>query len=218
MEPLQISYAAALGGGVLAFLSPCILPLVPAYLCFISGFSLEQITADDRPAAHRWEGFLAGSLLVLGLGTVFVALGAAASSIGQILAGFRDWLAGIGGVLIIGFGLHYMGVFRLVFLDVERRLHLESRPAGLLGAFLVGLAFGFGWTPCVGPILGSILMIAGSGDSMRYGVSLLAVFAAGLGVCPFWSPDGWPARSCAFSPVFAIRSTRWNGSWVFCWW
>lgn len=200
MSPFDVSYLTALSAGVLTFLSPCILPLVPAYLCFISGLSLEQLTgnAASKPAAdgsavvERPVGagqaartaFLPGLAFVIGLSTVFILMGAAASSLGQLVSQYKRELAFGGGLIIIVFGLHYMGLFRIGFLNFEKRLHLENKPAGLIGAFVIGLAFGFGWTPCVGPVLSTILMIAATGEGAWSGVSLLGTFAAGLGI-PF---------------------------------
>lgn len=194
----DVSYLGALTAGVLTFLSPCILPLVPAYLCFISGQSLEQIagrgnirpgaggaaTLDDGPTVSWRTVFVPGLAFVLGLATVFVLMGAAASGLGQFVAQHKRTLGMVGGGIIVLFGLHYMGLFRIGFLNFEKRIHLQSKPAGLVGAYLIGLAFGFGWTPCVGPILSTILMIAATGDDMTYGISLLSTFAAGLGI-PF---------------------------------
>lgn len=195
MDPFGVTYPAALAAGVLTFLSPCILPLVPAYLCFISGLSLEQLTGDE-PSASPATGaatarvsaartaFLPGLAFVIGLSLVFIAMGAAASGLGQFVAANKRTLALVGGGIIIVFGLHYMGAFRISFLNFEKRIHLQNKPAGLIGAFLIGLAFGFGWTPCVGPVLSTILMVAATGESPLYGVSLLSTFSAGLGI-PF---------------------------------
>ncbi|MEO5373349.1 MAG: cytochrome c biogenesis protein CcdA [Alphaproteobacteria bacterium] len=184
MDPFDVSLAAAAGAGMLTFLSPCILPLVPAYLCFISGMTLDDLTGPRRSVGGNRRILAAGLAFVGGLGLVFVLMGAAATSLGQALAESRDWLSMAGGAAIVVLGLHYAGVVRLGFLDVERRIHLTSRPAGMIGAFVIGLAFGFGWTPCVGPVLSAILMVAGSDDSLWHGVELLAAFALGLGV-PF---------------------------------
>lgn len=181
-DPFDVSFAAAVGAGILTFLSPCILPLVPAYLCFISGLSLDQVTGPKPGRA--WPVPAAALAFVLGLGLVFVLMGAAASALGQMLARSRDWLAMVGGTAIIVLGLHYAGIFRIGFLNFEKRFHLDARPAGLIGAFAVGMAFAFGWTPCVGPVLSAILMVAGTGDSPWQGTGLLAAFALGLGI-PF---------------------------------
>jgi len=185
MASLDISFAGAAGAGVLSFLSPCVLPLVPAYLCFISGASLEQLTRDDKAGEDMMGRVMVSAVaFVLGFSTVFVALGATASAVSHLLLSNKHILGPIAGAVIIVFGLHYMGVFRIAFLNYEARLHLDSKPLGLVGAYVAGLAFAFGWTPCIGPVLSTILTVAGSRDSLLYGTSLLAVYALGLGV-PF---------------------------------
>ena len=185
MDPFQISYAASLGAGFLSFASPCVLPLVPAYLCFLGGTSLEQMTAEgpvDRALTRRV--FVSASAFVVGFGTVFVALGATATALSGFIAQYLDVLSRIAGVVIVLFGLHFMGVFRIGFLNFEKRFHIENKPSGLIGSYVLGLAFAFGWTPCVGPILVTILMVAAAGDSVWYGTSLLGTYAAGMGA-PF---------------------------------
>ncbi len=185
MNPLDVSYAGAFGAGILSFASPCVLPLVPAYLCFLGGASLDQLTAEDgvdAPVARRV--FISALAFVFGFATVFVALGATATVVSQFIAQHLDVLGKIAGAVIIVFGLHYMGLFKIGFLNFEKRFHLEQAPSGAVGAYVLGLAFAFGWTPCVGPILATILMVAATGDSVLYGTSLLAVYALGIGL-PF---------------------------------
>ena len=185
MSGFDISYAGALGGGILSFVSPCVLPLVPAYLCFLSGTSLEQLSGEEPTedgAARRVV--ISALLFIFGFSTVFVALGASASSISSLLLEHKLILGQIAGGIIIIFGLHIMGLLRLPFLNREVRLHLRNRSASLLGAYVLGLAFAFGWTPCVGPVLAAILFVAGSENSVSQGASLLAVYSAGLGI-PF---------------------------------
>jgi len=185
MDPFNISYLGSFGAGVLSFASPCVLPLIPAYLCFLGGASLEELTAEggiDKQVQRRV--FVSALAFVLGFSTVFVALGATATTVSAIIADNLDVLAKIAGVVIVIFGLHYMGLFKIGFLNFEKRFHLENKPAGLVGSYILGLAFAFGWTPCVGPILATILMVAASGDDVMYGTSLLAVYAAGIGL-PF---------------------------------
>lgn len=182
---LDVSFFAAFGAGLLTFLSPCILPLVPAYLCFISGSSLEQLTSEKgEENFDRSRVLWAGLAFVLGLSTIFIAMGAAATSLGQMIAQYKQTLAMVGGGIILVFGLHYMGLFKIAFLNFEKRFHPDQKPAGLIGAFILGLAFGFGWTPCVGPVLSTILMIAGGMGELSDGILLLAVFSAGLSI-PF---------------------------------
>lgn len=185
MGGLEVTYPAAFLAGLLSFVSPCILPLVPPYLCYLGGVTVAQLedgAAIDSTASRRV--FLSAVAFVLGFTTVFVSLGATASLIGEFVAGYFNILANIAGVVIILLGLHFLGAFRIGLLFREARFHIERRPAGALGAYIVGLAFAFGWTPCVGPVLAAILFVAGSETSVGYGASLLAVYAAGIGV-PF---------------------------------
>ena len=176
------SFPTAFGAGVLSFLSPCVLPLVPFYLVFISGVSLDDL---KRGNAGQNKAVLATALaFVLGFSTVFVALGATASFIGQLVHNEQWLLAKIGGVFIILMGLNFLGVFKLGFLNQEKRFHQEGRPVGLLGAYAVGLAFAFGWTPCIGPVLGTIYGLASETESVGRGAVLLAVYSLGLGI-PF---------------------------------
>ena len=185
MGGLDVTYAGAFGAGLLSFLSPCVLPLVPPYLCFLGGVTLDEVTNAEapKPAIMR-RVFLAALLFVVGFSTVFVSLGATASAIGQLVADYLDVLAKIAGVVIAILGLHFMGLLKISFLYREARFQTESKPTSLVGAYVVGLAFAFGWTPCVGPILAAILFVAGSDDSVMYGTSLLGAYSAGLGV-PF---------------------------------
>lgn len=185
----QITYAGALFAGVLSFLSPCVLPLVPPYLCYLAGTSLDQLTGEGQPGADADRAIairvlLAALMFVLGFTTVFVALGATASAISGVLLSNLPLLAKIAGAVIIVMGLHFLGLFRLAFMDREVRYHHGARPAGQLGAYVIGAAFAFGWTPCIGPVLATILAVAGSADSVRYGASLLAVYSLGIGI-PF---------------------------------
>lgn len=185
MAAFDITYAAAGGAGIISFLSPCVLPLVPAYLCFVAGTSLDQVIEDDgvAPAMGRRVAMSALSF-VLGFSTVFVLMGASASAINQFIFDYIDIVAKVAGVVIVLFGLHFMGLLKIPFLYREMRFNPDSAPTGLVGAYVIGLAFAFGWTPCVGPILATILTIAASRDSLGYGVSLLGVYALGLGI-PF---------------------------------
>lgn len=170
--------------GLLSFVSPCVLPLVPPYLGFIAGVSLEQLTgeSDDKAASRRV--FLASLAFVAGFTTVFVILGASASFLGQLISSHIQFLGYVAGVVIIAMGLHFLGVFRIPFLYQEARVHVDQKPAGLLGAYIIGLAFAFGWTPCVGPILAAILFVAGSEDTIIQGALLLTAYALGMGI-PF---------------------------------
>ena len=179
----DVTFGGAFIAGLLSFLSPCVLPLVPPYICFISGVSYEQLTEGSGEGV---TGRAARSALafVLGFSVVFVALGASASAIGQVFADYVDVLSYVAGAVIIVMGLHFLGAFRIAFLYREARFHPERKPVGLLGAFVIGLTFAFGWTPCVGPVLAAILFIAGSEDTVAQGATLLSVYSLGIGV-PF---------------------------------
>jgi cytochrome c-type biogenesis protein len=183
----HVSLIAAFAAGVLSFISPCVLPLVPGYLSFVSGVSLDEMrgTAVRQPAAHgRRRVFLASLAFVFGFSLVFIGLGASASAIGQFLMDRLIVLGKIAGVVIILFGLHTMGVLRIRWLYSEKRVQPARKPAGILGAAVVGVAFAFGWTPCIGPILAGILAVAASRETVGEGVRLLAIYSLGLGI-PF---------------------------------
>ena len=185
MGEFDISYGGAFIAGLLSFLSPCVLPLVPPYLCYLGGMTVEQLA--ERQAARTASSrrvFWAALAFVLGFSTVFISLGATATFVGQFVAQYLDVLAKIAGVVIIVLGLHFLGLFRIALLFREMRFHIDSKPAGLAGAYVVGLAFAFGWTPCVGPVLAAVLFVAGTEESIWQGTSLLATYSAGLGV-PF---------------------------------
>jgi cytochrome c-type biogenesis protein len=179
----DLGLLAAFGAGLVSFLSPCILPLVPPYLCFLAGISLTELSAEG-PAAASGRVLLRALAFVLGFAAVFVALGAGVSTIGRLVSEHLTLFSRIAGVVIIVLGLHMAGVLRLPALMRQARFERAAQPAGLAGAFAVGLAFGFGWTPCVGPILASILLIAGTEATAGRGALLLAAYAAGIGV-PF---------------------------------
>jgi cytochrome c-type biogenesis protein len=177
------SIAAALLGGVLSFLSPCVLPLVPPYLFYLAGASIERLADNEPPPLVRRETVLAAALFVAGFSTVFVALGATASAIGRLLHAWSYELSIVAGVVIIFMGLHFLGLTRFTVLMFEKRAPM-SRPVGLWGAYVMGLAFAFGWSPCIGPALTTIMSIAASKDTVAQGAGLLAVYSAGLGI-PF---------------------------------
>ena len=179
----NITLPAVFGAGALSFLSPCVLPLVPPYLCFLAGSSLDALTADDRPRAVTARTIAAALLFVLGFATVFVAFGATASAIGGLLLSKAPLLATLAGIAIIVMGLHFLGAFKIPFLMRDTRIDVE-KPVGLWGAYVMGLAFAFGWTPCIGPVLAAVLAVAASEATVAKGAGLLAIYAAGLGV-PF---------------------------------
>jgi cytochrome c-type biogenesis protein len=181
----NVSVLAAFTAGVISFISPCVLPLIPGYLSFISGVSVEEMKSGDKRSEALRKVSVNTIFFVLGFSVVFVALGASATFIGEFLLSKLSLFNKIAGVIIVILGLHIMGIFRISFLNYEKRFHATSKPLGPLGAFVVGLAFAFGWTPCIGPILGGILLLASNQDTMGKGIVLLSSYSLGLGI-PFF--------------------------------
>jgi Cytochrome c biogenesis protein len=175
-EPGTLGLFVAFVAGLLSFLSPCVLPLVPSYIGFLTGMSLPEVTERRRTA------LIHALLFVLGFSLVFVLLGASATALGRALNYYQQWLQRIGGVLIIGFGLVCLGVIKVGVLEQERRVQMEHKPVGYLGSILVGMAFAAGWTPCIGPVLGAILGLAATSTDLTRGTLLLAAYSAGLAV------------------------------------
>lgn len=191
---IDIGYMSAVGAGALSFLSPCVLPLVPPYLCYMAGVSIDDFRGDVavgadgsatmRAAPARLALVGAAAAFVLGFTTVFVALGAGASSVGALMRAWQQELAIAAGLLIIVMGLNFLGVVRIPFLAREARFHGPGKPANAAAAYLMGLAFAFGWTPCIGPVLGPILTLAGGRETVSEGAMLLGAYSLGLGI-PF---------------------------------
>ncbi|MBA3029509.1 MAG: cytochrome c biogenesis protein CcdA [Desulfobacteraceae bacterium] len=178
----EITYNAAFFAGLLSFLSPCILPLIPAYFTLISGFSMDELISNNSKQL-RYKVFASTLFFVLGFSLVFILLGASASLLGGAIQIFSGYIRIVGGVVIIIMGIHLTGLFRIRFLEVEKRIQL-NRPLHMFGTLFVGMAFGAGWTPCIGPLLGSVLILAGNQDTIIQGVILLSIYALGLAV-PF---------------------------------
>ncbi len=180
---MNVTIAAALAAGMLSFLSPCVLPLVPPYLVYLTGTSLERLADAEAEPRVRRETMMAALLFVLGFTTVFVALGASASAIGGAVRAYSGELAILAGVAIIVMGLHFLGLTPIALLMREKRVEV-AKPVGLWGAYLMGLAFALGWTPCIGPILAAILAVAASEETVAKGAGMLAIYSVGLGI-PF---------------------------------
>lgn len=179
---IEISYGYVLLAGLLSFLSPCVLPIVPGYLCFIAGTSLDKVLDDE--SLVRKNIFKYALSFVIGFSTVFILLGASATILSGILYEYIDILRIIGGVIIIIFGIHFTQIIQIPYLNSDTRFHLQNYRPGLVGSYIIGLSFAFGWTPCIGPILGSVLSIAASSETVSTGIILLMVYSAGLGI-PF---------------------------------
>ena len=201
----SVGILTALAGGLISFISPCVLPLVPPYLCYIGGVSIEELAQPESTAKRRRDVVFAALAFVLGFATVFVLLGATASVFGQavrqllalqvtVLGTAIPIISIVAGLMIAGTGLHFLGLFRLAFLSREARLNVRAQPPGLVGGYVLGLAFAFGWTPCIGPILAVILALAGSGETVGSGALLLFVYSLGLGI-PF-------LLAAVFAPTF----------------
>ena len=176
----SVSFAVAFLAGLLSFLSPCVLPLVPSYLGFVTGMSLDEMTE----APSRKAVLMPALLFVAGFSLVFLIMGASATLLGQLLLRYQDWVARIGGILIIIFGLHLLGILRIMPFLREKRLQLNNKPAGLLGAGVAGVVFGAGWTPCIGPVLGTLLTYASARAQLGTGMVLLLFYSVGLAL-PF---------------------------------
>jgi len=186
----HISLIAAFSAGLLSFVSPCVLPLVPSYISYITGLSIEQLTDANARSQFKKAIVLNALLFIAGFSVVFIAFGASASFIGQILITYQDHIRRVGGVLIVVFGLYLLGILNINVLQMEHRFQFRNRPVGYLGSFLIGIAFAAGWTPCVGPVLGTILLYASTTDSLLNGVLLLTSYSAGLGLPLFLTALG----------------------------
>jgi cytochrome c-type biogenesis protein len=187
-DSVSLGFLVAFTAGVLSFLSPCVLPLVPSYIGFLTGLSLDEMGSRRRTALVH------AILFVLGFSLVFILLGATATAFGRTLKYHEIWVQRVGGVLIIIFGLVCLGVIKFGALQQEKRVHLQNKPLGYLGSVLVGMTFAAGWTPCIGPILGGILTVASASETVGRGMALLAAYSAGLAV-PFllaaWAVEGF---------------------------
>jgi cytochrome c-type biogenesis protein len=183
-QPIQVSLVAAFLAGLVSFVSPCVLPLVPSYITFITGLSFDELTAAETGPRVRRATLIHSLAFIVGFSLVFISLGATATAVGQFLREHQDTVRIVGGVLIVFFGLYLTGLFKIPALSRERKVHLSGKPLGVLGSVLVGITFAAGWTPCIGPILASILLYASTAKTVGTGVLLLSVYSLGLGV-PF---------------------------------
>ncbi len=183
MEPTtNISFMIAFSAGLLSFISPCVLPLVPSYVSYITGLSLEELSTSEDKRRMREIAIKNSLIFILGFSTIFTLLGASTTYLGQFFLSNQSIIRQIGGVVIVLFGLYIMGLLKFAVFARDTRFHFKSRPAGYLGSYFIGVAFGAGWTPCVGPILGSILIYASTSGSVMTGIELLAVYSLGLGL------------------------------------
>lgn len=198
---LDVSIGAALLAGLLSFVSPCVLPIVPPYIAYLAGISFSDLGDEDLAPGTARRIILSSLFFVLGFTTVFVALGATASVIGQTVAQYFDTLAIVAGVIIVVMGLHFVGLFRIGLLYREARIDVQNDKVGYAGAYVMGLAFAFGWTPCVGPVLAAILFVAGAEGTALRGAMLLAVYSLGIGI-PFMLAAVFAGRFLGFASRF----------------
>ena len=185
MGQVQITFAGAFAAGLLSFLSPCVLPLIPSYITYITGLSFSDLQAERTSRQVRNKAMLHSLAFIAGFTTIFVLLGASATAIGTFLQEQMGFIRKAGGILILLFGIHISGMFDINMLLGEKRINLRNKPAGFLGSFLVGLVFAAGWTPCIGPILATILMVAATEETVYQGIALLLAYSLGLGI-PFF--------------------------------
>jgi len=197
-QPQEISGVIAFTAGVLSFVSPCVLPLVPSYLTYITGVSFHELTDAKAKAKLRWLTISHSVLFILGFSTIFVLMGASASYLGQLLARYQYWIMKVGGVLIILLGIHFTGIINLPFLQMEKRFEIRKKPLGYVGSFFVGIIFAAGSTPCIGPILSTILIYASASKSFTTGILLLTIYSVGLGIPFFLSSLAFSSFLSAF--------------------
>lgn len=187
--------------GIASFLSPCVLPLVPPYLCFLAGMSIDELSAAKTASKAHVKVMISAFAFVAGFIVVFTAIGMSATAFGQTIAEYNDYFRWGAGLLLIVFGLHFMGIFRIGFLYREARVHVERKPPGVFGSFIIGLAFAFGWTPCVGPLLSQILFIAAQRESIGEGAMLLFFYGLGIGI-PFLLAAAFAGQFMKFMQKF----------------
>jgi cytochrome c-type biogenesis protein len=184
MDGGQVSFALAFVAGLASFLSPCVLPVVPGYVGFVTGVTLDEFRSDHGGSARR-QAAVHAALFILGFSLLFVVLGASATAVGTVVRRALPLIQQVGGAVIVLFGLYLVGLIRMPLLLQERRVQLSATPAGMLGSVVAGVAFGAGWTPCIGPVLATILLYAGMSATVLHGAGLLAAYALGLGL-PFF--------------------------------
>lgn len=185
IESANVSVLIAFVAGIFSFVSPCVLPIIPSYVTYITGLSFEDFDQEQNRSTVRRLTIIHSLIFILGFTIVFVALGASATAIGNLFNHYKEWIRIVGGIIVIIFGIHITGLLNLKFLESEKKVHLKNKPAGYLGTLLVGITFGAGWTPCIGPILGAILYLAMNMKTVYSGILLLSAYSLGLGI-PFF--------------------------------
>jgi cytochrome c-type biogenesis protein len=200
-QPQQISGIIAFSAGLLSFASPCVLPLVPSYITYITGVSFKELTDAQARSKLRWATIFHSLFFIMGFSLIFILMGASASYLGQLLTEYQSWIMKAGGVLIILLGIHFTGIINIPFLQMEKRFEMRRKPLGYVGSFLVGVAFAAGWTPCIGPILSTILIYASTTKSFTTGILLLTYYSIGLGIPFFLSSLAFNSFLSAFDKI-----------------
>jgi cytochrome c-type biogenesis protein len=200
-HPQEISGMIAFSAGLLSFASPCVLPLVPSYITYITGVSFKELTDVEARSKLRWATISHSLLFIIGFSLVFVLMGASATYLGQLLVQYQYWIMKGGGVLIILLGIHFTGIINIPFLQIEKRFEMRKRPLGYVGSFVVGVVFAAGWTPCIGPILSTILIYASTSKSVVTGILLLTYYSVGLGIPFFLSSLAFNSFLSAFDKI-----------------
>ena len=200
-QPQEISGMIAFSAGLLSFASPCVLPLVPSYITYITGVSFKELTDAEARSKLRWATISHSFCFIIGFSLVFVLMGASATYLGQLLVQYQYWIMKGGGVLIILLGIHFTGIINIPFLHIEKRFEMRKRPLGYVGSFVVGVVFAAGWTPCIGPILSTILIYASTSKSVVTGILLLTYYSVGLGIPFFLSSLAFNSFLSAFDKI-----------------
>jgi len=200
-QPQEISGMIAFSAGLLSFASPCVLPLVPSYITYITGVSFKELTDVEARSKLRWATISHSFCFIMGFSLVFVLMGASATYLGQVLVQYQYWIMKGGGVLIILLGIHFTGIINIPFLHIEKRFEMRKRPLGYVGSFVVGVVFAAGWTPCIGPILSTILIYASTSKSVVTGILLLTYYSVGLGIPFFLSSLAFNSFLSAFDKI-----------------
>jgi len=200
-QPQHISGMIAFSAGLLSFVSPCVLPLVPSYITYITGVSFKELTDAETRSKLRWATIFHSLFFIMGFSLIFILMGASASYLGQLLTEYQSWIMKGGGVLIILLGIQFTGIINIPFLQMEKRFEMRRKPLGYLGSFLVGMAFAAGWTPCIGPILSTILIYASTTKSFTTGILLLTYYSIGLGIPFFLSSLAFNSFLSAFDKI-----------------
>ncbi len=200
-QPQEISGMIAFSAGILSFASPCVLPLVPSYITYITGVSFKELTDVEARSKLRWATISHSLCFIIGFSFVFILMGASATYLGKLLVEYQYWIMKGGGVLIILLGIHFTGIINIPFLHIEKRFEMRKRPLGYVGSFVVGVVFAAGWTPCIGPILSTILIYASTSKSVATGVLLLTYYSVGLGIPFFLSSLAFNSFLSAFDKI-----------------